>query len=445
MSDTSVRRLDVLLLCDRPERIAATISDHIDAVVQISRHAVWLLPILGILPSKLDLDRFDVIVIHYTLMANDAGLSRDSRDRIARARALKAAFIQDEHRFVHRSIASFRELGVDVLFTCVPTPEIEKVYPQSALPGVRKVNVLTGYVNPALAGRAVSSFRDRPVDVGYRGRKVPAWLGDLGQEKLRIGRRFLSEASAYGLRCDIAYREEERLYGDDWIAFLTRCKAVLGVESGSSVFDFTGEIQQSVEAAVQRDPTVSYEELRDRYFAEHQHRVKLNQISPRCFEAAALRTLMILYEGEYSGILKAGRHYVPLRKDHSNMSEVAAILRDPERAEAIVETAYREIALNPAYSFQAHVRMVDDVLATAHAFKRLPIAPRYTVPEFAWAARPSLRYRSRLWRRQLLELAYLIVFRRLLGWLRPEVRDVVQTHLSRVAKPVLRWLRFVKA
>jgi hypothetical protein len=442
MGDSVARKLNVLLLCDQPEQVGATVHDHIDALVQHSGHAIWLLRILGNLPPDLDLDRFDAILLHYTLvLSSEMYLSRDARYRIARARAVKAVFIQDEYRFIDRSIAAFRELGVDVLFTCVPTPEIEKVYPQSTLPGVRKVNVLTGYVNPALVKRKSPRYLDRPIDVGYRGRKVPAWLGDLGQEKYRIGLRFLADAERYGLRCDIAYREEDRLYGDAWTEFLSHCKAVLGVESGSSVFDFTGDIQQATEAAVRSNPSVSYESLRDRYFAQHQHHIKLNQISPRCFEAAALRTLMVLYEGEYSGILKADRHYVALRKDHGNMDEVVAVLRDPARAEKIIEAAYQEVALNPAYSFHTHVQTVDDVIASEHARKGRPLVPRYTVPEFAAATLPSLRYRRRVWQRRLLGLTYVIVFKRMLGFVRPQTRDVIQTYLSRVAKPVLRFLR----
>ena len=166
-----------------------------------------------------------------------------------------------------------------------------------------KVNVLTGYVDRRLLDRDAPKLADRPVDVGYRARKIPAWLGELGQEKCRIGKRFAEDAVTYGLNCDISYREEDRLYGEDWLRFMTRCKSFLGVESGASVFDFTGEIQSAVEREERAYPSPLFEELRERHFKDKEGLVRLNQISPRCFEAAALRTLMILYVGEYSGIL----------------------------------------------------------------------------------------------------------------------------------------------
>src|SRR6185312_2046228 len=94
------------------------------------------------------------------------------------------------YRFVDATIAAMQEIGIDILFTNVPESEFERVYPVARLPGVIKVNVLTGYVPEHLLGMPVPKRSERPVDVGYRARKVPAWLGALGYEKYEIGRRF---------------------------------------------------------------------------------------------------------------------------------------------------------------------------------------------------------------------------------------------------------------
>ena len=68
---------------------------------------------------------------------------------------------------------------------------------------------------------------------------------------------------------------------------------------------------------------------------------------------------MILYEGWYSGVLIPWRHYVPLKKDHSNMDEVVAVLSDERHAQEIIQNAYREIALNPGNSYAAMVARFD--------------------------------------------------------------------------------------
>lgn len=356
-----MRPLDLLLLCDFPARTGDTVRDHIFAFERYSRHRVRVQGVtLGDISSFIDLSRFDGLIIHYTLIAcSDAYISPALRARLRAFNGLKAMFIQDEYRFVDKTVAAMREIGINLLFTCVPEPEIEKVYPPRALPGVMKVNVLTGYVPETLTRRQVPPPAKRPIDVGYRGRKLPMWLGRLGQEKWQIAERFEADAARYGLVTDIAYREQDRIYGEGWIDFISRCKAMLGVESGASVFDFTGEIERNVASHLARHPDATFDEVEKLYFAEEEGRIRLNQISPRCFEAAALRTLMILYEGGYSGILVPWRHYVPLKKDHSNMAEIAEVLRNPHRVAEIVDQAYREVALDPRYSFKEAVEAVD--------------------------------------------------------------------------------------
>ena len=89
---------------------------------------------------------------------------------------------------------------------------------------------------------------------------------------------------------------------------------------------------------------------------------------------------MILYEGYYSGRLVPWRHYVPLKKDHSNMAEVVGVLRDVERAQTIVDTAFKEVALNPDNTFAAMVRQVDRSIE--RAFRPEMAA---TKPHYAWS------------------------------------------------------------
>jgi hypothetical protein len=359
------RRPRLLLLCDYRPHEAATVIDHIEAIREWSRYDVFVLPMFGDIPDSVDFDPFDALVIHYNLvMSSDVFLSPLARWRISQFGGLKAAFIQDEYRFVNSTIGVMKTLGIEVLFTCVPEDQVELVYPDAALPMMRrKVTVLTGYVPQELLSRPVVPYEDRSVDVGYRGRRLPAWLGRLAQEKALIADRFLADAPAYGLSTDISTREEDRFYGDAWIQFVGGSRATLGVESGASVFDFDGSIEQAIRDHLSSHPNAPFEELHRIFLADVEGRIRLNQISPRSFEAAALGTLMLLYPGHYSGILKPWRHYVPLEKDHSNMPEVAAAIHDRQTWERITGDARQEIALNPQYSFRAMVEKVDDGLA----------------------------------------------------------------------------------
>ena len=100
-------------------------------------HNVFVYSGVGDLPARLELDRFDVIVCHYSIfVANDRFLSPMSRYRIRAYRGLKAMFIHDEYRHVNATVEAIAYLGVDLLFTCVAESEWEKIYPVSCLPGL---------------------------------------------------------------------------------------------------------------------------------------------------------------------------------------------------------------------------------------------------------------------------------------------------------------------
>jgi hypothetical protein len=382
----SSRPLHILLLCHFEAGSASTILEHIHAFPRFSQHRYYVLSNLGNLPNWLDLSRFDGVIVHYSLIAcYENYLSADARRRIREFNGFKAAFVQDDYRWINDTVDAFAYMKINALFPLAGPEIMDQVYSPERLPGVRRETVLTGYVPEELSLRAVKPLSERPIDVGYRARKVPMWIGSHTLQKWQIADRFLADAPRYGLKVDISYREEDRIYGEKWIEFISNCKAVLGTESGASVCDFTGNIQRQVEAHLRKDPDATFEQLRDLYFKDEDGRIMMNVISPRTFEAACLRTLMIFYEGHYSGILKPWRHYVPLQRDHSNMDEVVGVLRDEARAQEIVDTAYREIALNPAYTFRALVERVDAIIAEDYR----PAGERvgYSDAEFAWRTR----------------------------------------------------------
>lgn len=371
--------LRILVVADYNPWGAAMVCDHVNALANLSEHHVYVSPRVGDPLAGLDLERFDVVVIHYSVpMAQWAYLAEASRRKLRRFRGLKAAYIQDEYRFIGDTTEALVDLGIDLVFTCLPDEVQRQVYGDPRLAGMRLTQVLTGYVPQWLTAYQPRPLRDRPVMVGYRGRTSPAWLGRAGREKLEIGRRFKRDAKRFGLSTDIDWSEKGRLYGQAWTHFLRRCRAVLAVESGASVFDFDGRIASRSETfdiltrRGRKDEDADsgrYEDIRARFFADQEGRIDISQISPRVFEAMALRTLVIAYRGTYSGIMEPWRHYVPLEKDHSNMAEVVAAVRDVEKSAEIIANAYAEIVLNPAFSFKTAVREFDRTIVEAFGLR----------------------------------------------------------------------------
>jgi hypothetical protein len=334
---------NLLVLYDHHETHVKTISDYLDSFQRYSRHNVSY--VSSFAKCHFDLVYFDAVVLHYSVRVCFPGrLSASFTQALQSYQGLKVLFIQDEYDHTNVARQAIRDLGIGLVFTCVPEESIAKVYPPAQFPGVRFVNVLTGYVPIELSQmKAFAPIRQRRVLIGYRGRNLGYWYGDLGQEKQLIGQRMKEICAAHGLTTDIAWEEKDRIYGNGWFDFLGQCKATLGTESGANVFDFDGTLIESIQRELRRDPSISYQEIRDKYLCDCEGQILMNQISPKVFEAIACRTALVLFEGRYSGVLEANTHYIPLKKDFSNVDDVLAKLQDDNLLEAMTERAYADI------------------------------------------------------------------------------------------------------
>ena len=169
---------------------------------------------------------------------------RGSSSRISRSTALKIQFLQDEYRDVRKVNRIMARLGVNILFTCVAEPDHALFYPRTLIPSLEGTyTVLTGYVPAYLESVEYSFDQPRSVDIGYRSRVNPFYLGSLAQEKSQIAEEFTRIGQKYGFTTDISVREEDRLYGVRWLEFLKSSRFSLGTESGASVIDFDGQIR----------------------------------------------------------------------------------------------------------------------------------------------------------------------------------------------------------
>src|SRR4029079_2204821 len=122
-----------------------------------------------------------------------------------------------EYRWIDRTAERIKSLGICTIFTVVNTELISTIYHHSWFANIRFVNTLTGFVPEQLKNRRVLPYAARECDVFYRARKLPAWHGTFAEQKWLIGHRFKSDATKYGLRCDISTKEADRLYGEAWI------------------------------------------------------------------------------------------------------------------------------------------------------------------------------------------------------------------------------------
>lgn len=369
----------ILLLCDDRRGNANTILDHIDAFRRFSRHQVRKFNPKAMRRSRaLDLDEFDVIVVHYSVVLSDPFfISPEFMAKLQRFQGLKIEFIQDDYRWVNRAAAAAREMGIHVLFTVAPEPAAGLLY-DKLLPGVRRVQTLTGYVPDNLLGRRIVSLADRPIEVGYRAREPAFWLGRLSQEKIWIGEKFLERSERFGLRSDIAWKEHDRIYGEEWIRFISSCRTMLGCESGASIADFDGSAEGAVRAYLRAHPAAAFEEVHEAVLQPYEGNVVVNVVSPRVFEAAALKTALINFPGEYSGVIAPDRNYIVLEKDFSNLDDVVAQLRDDKLVSAMTERTYQDLIESGRYTYQSFIKEFDAVIdAEARSMRGRSMALRW--------------------------------------------------------------------
>jgi hypothetical protein len=361
MTDQPLR---ILVLSMFDGRNANVIRDFLFSFRTHSRHRYYYVFDCRILDGDTDFARFDVILIFWSVYLLAPDLTEAARNRIRKAPALKALFLQDEYRDVRPMNSVMSELGVQVMFTCVAERDHQTFYPNALIPTLEATyTVLPGYVPTYLETVSVDPRASRSLDIGYRSREVPYYLGDLGREKRIIADRFDAVAREHGFRSDISVRERDRLYGRRWLEFLAASRCVLGSASGASVVDFSGAIRRNCERHLGLYPDATYEDVKERFFAEVDWRVVIDTVSPRTFEAAAFRCTLIQHEGGYAGILDPERHYIRVRRDHSNMPDVIDRMKDRDYCRRLAENAYRDLIANGRYSYRAFAAQFDRQLA----------------------------------------------------------------------------------
>jgi hypothetical protein len=353
--------MNVLVLYDRFETYTNTVFEHLDSFRRYSHHRHFYAHARNT-ESDIAWDQFDVVLIHFCIRVVFDFIPAGLLLKISEFKGPKILFVQDEYDLTHNIWKTVRELGVSNVFTCVPAKHHHFVYPSEELPNVRFTQTLTGYVpNDVGIGVVPPPMAGRPNVLGYRGRALPYFYGDLGQEKLTIAKGMRQACEARGVAFDIAWNEDSRIYGADWPKFLMSCKATLGTESGANLFDFDGGLRNAVTKALARNPKATYEQVK-RELGWPEELPIMNQISPRFFEAIALKTALVLFEGTYSGILRPWEHYIPLCKDFSNVDEVFRVLSDNDELDRMVARAFEDVIGSGLYTYQKFISQYDAVL-----------------------------------------------------------------------------------
>jgi hypothetical protein len=347
---------------------ASTIMEHVHAFEKHSRFRAWSFNTDVGFPASLRRLRFSAVVLHYSLFGpQNYPLDDYYLSYLESTGSYKIAFFQDEHHYCRDRFAFLDRYAIDCVYTLLEPEYWPLVYGKyTSVP--KLVYGIPGYVSDELvrlAGQFAKPDEQREIDVGYRGRTLRPYMGRGSQEKAEIGTRFLEHASDSGLKLDIAVDEESRIYGDAWFEFLANCRAVLGTEAGVSIFDVEDVVRIEYERLTAENPSLGFEELSEQLLDAWEDNIYYRTVSPRHFEAAALGVCQILFEGEYSGILRPMVHYIPLKKDFSNVDEVLRRFRDARIRRQLTENAHGDLIASGEYTYRRFIDSFDDELVSA--------------------------------------------------------------------------------
>lgn len=345
---------------------APTIMEHVEAFEQHSRFKVWKVNTELGFPRGLRSLEFSVILLHYSLFGwCPFSIGEQFVDYVERSQSsYKIAFFQDEHRYWPQRSELLNRCQVDCVYTLIEPDYFEDTY-QKHTTVPKLVYTLTGYVSDGLlnwAQRLTKPDQERTIDIGYRGRRIPFWMGKGSQEKHLIALRFRELAAGLDLKVDVETEESKRIYGEGWYEFLSNCRAVLGVEAGVSIFDIDNVVYPQYERMMAENPKLTFEEVYERLLHPYEDNIFYRTISPRHFETAALRVTQILFEGKYSGIMQPMVHYIPLKKDFSNFDDVIRMFKDKSLRRELTENAYRDLIASGRYSYQRFIESFDQEL-----------------------------------------------------------------------------------
>ncbi len=324
---------------------------------------------------------FDIILFHYGFISSRwAGEEcyKNAFEQVLpfkNSKAIKAVMPQDEYMGSKSIVHFVNNLNIDIVFSVSPETEWAQLYEGVDFEKVKFYKVLTGYLDDkgieTINGFLKTTKKD--IDIGYRARNLPQWLGRHGYMKTIIADVFNKSIKKFKLNTDISTNPKDTFMGLGWYKFMVRCKYMIGVEGGATIHDPDGSIAIKGTEYLKQHPNCTFEEIEEACFPGLDGKLQLIAISPRNLESCATKTCQILVESTYNGILKPWVHYIPIKKDFSNVDEVLELVQNDTKREEIVNNAYRDIVESGLWTYHGFVNFVIDkcnIQATTPYFKR---------------------------------------------------------------------------
>lgn len=346
-----------------------TIEKHLYSWKHYSRHKIVYLNAAFGIPQRLVIKlNPDVIIFHTIFLAQRWMREFFNKlfkkcEFISEMQCLKIAIPQDE--FINTDILNnfINAIGVHHVLTCANKKDWKKIYNKINFKKVTLQTVLTGYIDERTVDYVKKLQKKkikRDIDIGYRAWKAQYWLGEHGMRKVRVAEVIKNKAIAKGLKVDISFEDNDVIAGYKWFEYLLRCKTTIGVEAGASILDSDGKIRDRVNNYLAKNPGSTFEQTRNNCFLNDDNKLGLACIAPRHLEACITKTCQLLIEGKYNGILKPWKHYIPIKKDYSNINKVLNTLQNEKLVKKITDNCYRDIIISEKFTYKKFIKDLEN-------------------------------------------------------------------------------------
>lgn len=285
--------------------------------------------------KRLNRGGFDAIVMLHSVYSNQKYLRGLLYWGVALCRVPKVYFIGNEYKLMPEKMKFCRRLGVTCLISQSNEPKVLEIYRKSLNCYVTSLPN-TGF-DPSVF-HPKHPLIGRSIDIGYRAYDSPWYLGN--NEKTEISDFFREISFDQGLKVDISLDSKDRFNTSGYAAFLNKCRGQLGTESGGDYFELDDRTRKKVYEYTRKNAKANWVEVRELFFKNYGPSIPMRIISGRQIEAAACKTVQILFAGDYSGYFYPDFHYLSLNKDFSNIEEVLEKFRDDALCDEITKNAY---------------------------------------------------------------------------------------------------------
>ena len=167
---------NLLLYHQSPANNESTIKEHLKSFNKFSKGNLELNTFYRP-SSKFFRQKFDVIIFHYSIFGSyPFHLREEIVEFASKQDAVKIYFFQDEHQHHDKRIEIIQTLDIQIY--TLADQEFHELLFKSKLKGVDVYQTLTGFVGDySIYKSYIKEFSDRTIDIFYRARNLPIYMG----------------------------------------------------------------------------------------------------------------------------------------------------------------------------------------------------------------------------------------------------------------------------